>query len=102
MVEIERKSDPGIWGGRVSGRDQSQTNIDRRAAMVEKVLGPGHGLEPSKSDVYSVGKVVSLEEAAAEEHRIKGRLDDAVDAENRGIQDEGKGLPPCKRARYGK
>jgi len=52
-------------------------------------------------DWYSqVGREVSIEEARETELELKDALDDQVEAENTGVDDDSirvRGLPPCKR-----
>lgn len=49
------------------------------------------------ADHYGRGETVSFEQAAGTEHKLKGILDDDVEAENRGLFPLKRGLPPCKR-----
>ncbi len=101
MTSIKGEGDPGIWGGRISGKRGDPTQIDRVQVILDTALGPGRNLQPSQADAYLPGQAVSIEDAAAKELELKDKLDKAVEAENLGIRDESQGLPPCKRVRRG-
>lgn len=78
---------------------------EKRKEEVLDALLPKRGMEDvgrgRRDDWYPQGgKQVSIEEAREREIDLKNKLDDQVEAENAGVDDESirdRGLPPCKR-----